>query len=124
VPSLAAKWCLTLTAVSPALGAAAIVAVVSHGSWVWGIAFGIAALLSALISYLVILFVGRWVQKEALNITDAEQADQKVLEFLLAYLLPVFFLDESKHFGRVTGPYILLPPCGNVSDRAWKHFPV
>src|SRR4051812_48181400 len=79
-----------MTAVSPAFGAAAIMAYLVHNSPIWGFSFLIIGVLCALISYLVIQFIGQYVPNEPLKIIDLEMPDQKVLEFLIAYLLPVF----------------------------------
>ena len=43
-----------------------------------------------LVSLLVLLFVRQRVQREPLNVTEIRAADEKTLEFLLAYLLPTF----------------------------------
>src|SRR4051812_8864176 len=75
---------------APALGAAAIVAVSSHGAWTWGIAFGVVAILSILISCLLLRFVQNNSPRETLHCKEIEHADQQVLEFLLAYVLPLF----------------------------------
>jgi MFS family permease len=90
VPSYFAKLCITFTAMAPALGAAAIISVSAHDSWEWGIAFGVAAVLSVFITVLVLGFVQKYSPKETLHCTEINHADQKVLEFLLAYVLPLF----------------------------------
>lgn len=85
-----AKWCFTATAVAPALGAASIIALSSYKSWPICIGFAVAALLSVVITFLLMAFVKKQVQQSHLVVDSVDQADQKVLEFLLAYLLPVF----------------------------------
>lgn len=85
-----ARWCFALTALAPALGAAAIIAVSSHGSWAWGAGFATAGLLTIALSYLLLEFVHKYAQVSTLRIVEVEQADKHVLEFLVAYLLPVF----------------------------------
>jgi hypothetical protein len=85
-----AKWSFTLTAIAPALGAAAIISASSHGAWGWCAAFATSAILAVLISCLLLHFVRSYIEQSTLEIDGIEQADQKSLEFLLAYLLPVF----------------------------------
>lgn len=90
VPNYIARLCFTLTAIAPSLGAAAIVSVAVHKSWGWGAGFAISGLGAVLLSFLILAFIRKYVQREALEIIEIEQADQRVLEFLLAYMLPVF----------------------------------
>jgi len=85
-----AKLCFTLTAVAPALGAAAIVAYAAHGSVAWAAAFGTVAVLCLLLLWLFLCIVKRQIPEASLQATSIEFADQRVLEFLLAYMLPVF----------------------------------
>lgn len=90
MPNLLAKYLLAVTAVSPAFGAAAILAVAKYESWAWAASFASAGILSAAITLLVIGHIGRTVAREPLAVKEIELADQKVLEFLLAYLLPIY----------------------------------
>jgi hypothetical protein len=75
---------------APSIGAAAIVSVASFNSWGWGIGFAAAAILSIVLTFFLLKFVQDYVAIETLHCKEIEHADQQVLEFLLAYVLPLF----------------------------------
>jgi len=85
-----ARLCFTLTAVAPALGAAAIVAFTQHDSALWGWCLVAAAVAASIASWGFVKVVQARQPRHILKVTEIEQADDRVLEFLLAYLLPVF----------------------------------
>jgi len=84
-----AKFCFTVTAVAPACGAAAIAATFQHKNYGWGAAWVAVGLLSLAVSWMIVTFAKRWVEIQTLDVVEIEQADQRVLEFLIAYSLPL-----------------------------------
>jgi hypothetical protein len=99
-----AKWCLAFTAISPAFGSAAITAIFVHDNWQWGIAWTVTGLVTVAIAGLLIRFAKNHVQTSSMHVNDVEPADQRVLEFLIAYLLPVF---SSANLPNLAGSIIL-----------------
>ena len=105
MPNFIAKYLLAITAVSPAFGAASILAFTNYHSWGWGFGLILAGLSSAFISLAVIWFIKRRVASEPLAINEIELADQKVLEFMLAYLLPIY---SSNNLTNPAGSFALV----------------
>ncbi|MGC1274025.1 MAG: hypothetical protein WBC44_09985 [Planctomycetaceae bacterium] len=85
-----ARACFTLTAIAPAFGAAAIVAFTQHNAPLWGYCLIIAGLGSAIASWGLVAVVRARMPRRIFKVTEIDQVDDRVLEFLLAYLLPVF----------------------------------
>lgn len=99
-----AKWCFTFTAISPAFGSAAITAIFVHDNWPWGITWAVIGFVTVAIAVLLIRFVRKYVQTSSMHVTDVKPADQRVLEFLIAYLLPIF---SSASLSGMAGSIIL-----------------
>jgi len=84
-----AKSCITVTTVAPACGAASIASYFEFKHTSWCIFRVIAGVLSLAVSWLIVAFAKQNVEAAALQVVEVEQAGQRVLEFLLAYLFPL-----------------------------------
>ncbi len=81
---------LAITAVAPAGGAAALTFWLRDHAIGYAIGIGAASALLVIICSLIIVFADRTLPVEQIETKEVEPADNRVLEFLLTYMLPVF----------------------------------
>ena len=121
--SALAKLLLVSTSLAPVLGALAVINISDGKHWLeWAVWLGIAAILIFL-CWSLLLYAAKNAPEDSLAISEFERADQEVLAFLLAYLLP-FISTDSVVFvkGWLVGAYIFVLICWVIAHVGAFHF--
>ena len=102
-----AKILLASTALSPALGAVAIIQFENGQPWTdWATCLMIGILLALLCQY-ILRYAAKKAQKHILSITEFDCKDQEMLVFLFVYMLP-FLRAETLVSGWIMNLYIMV----------------
>ena len=97
--SVIAKILLVSTALSPVLGAVAVISIADHQSWTTWIWLVAVALLLVILCWLLLEYARNSAQKDSLTIESLERNDREMLAFLFVYLLPFIRSTDGAYSG-------------------------
>jgi MFS family permease len=118
-----AKFLLVSTSLAPVLGAVAVNQLALERPWHSWVPWLGAAILLALICWLMLRFSTKSIQRDRIEIKEFERSDKEVLAFLLAYLLPFLSSKDMALTGQwITGAYIIVIIFWVVAHAGAFHF--